>query len=145
VLIFMLMVLFLINIPLSFAPEGDFSPLFIIQEPEDFINSLLPLLFLFSGFLIIALSEQLLLSCIVYELFKNTLFSKLISLILTSLFYSIILLNFEPGRILINTIVAFISLLLYSKNRSILAPSIFLAGYYSLYIVYIYGWDFIKF
>ncbi len=145
ILIFLLMIILIINIPLSFASEGGFSPLYSLQKPEDFVDSLLPLLLLFSGCLIIATSEQLILTCIIYELFKNTLFSKIISLLLTSLFYSIILLQFEPGRILLNFLVAFISLMLYTKRRSILAPSIFLAGYYSAYIVYIYGWGFINF
>jgi len=144
-LVLMLMVLFLINIPLSFSPEGYFSPLFFIKIPEDFIASLIPLILLFFGFLIIALGEQLLLSAIVFELFRNTLFTRLISLILSSLFYSVILLTFQPERILINLIVAFIALRLYLKNRSIISSAIFTASYYSLYITYIFGWEYLKY
>ncbi|WP_353622138.1 CPBP family glutamic-type intramembrane protease [Halocella sp. SP3-1] len=116
-----------------------------MNSPEVFVTSILPLLLLIIASLVIALSEQLILVNIFYKLFSRTLFNKFISIIMSSLLYSFLLLNFDPGRILINFLAASISLFIYSKTESILTSSFFIASYYSIYIIYIFGWNYIGF
>ena len=138
--------LILINLPLSFQTlSSKFDPLYQITNPGHFINSLLPLILIFIPSLIIALSEQLILDNIIYEMF-NLKINSTIAAILASLFYSFFLLTFDPGQILINCFIAAISIYLYIRvNGSLYLPTFFMASYYTIYICYIYGWDFIKF
>ncbi|MDI3546805.1 MAG: hypothetical protein PWR10_457 [Halanaerobiales bacterium] len=138
-------VILLINIPLSFIDKTGFTPLYRINNPEVFINSLIPLALLFLANLLTGFSELFLLTNFVLELFNYTIFNRLISVLLASLFYSVILLHFSPSRILVNFIIALISLFLYLKTDSLIISSFFMAGYYSIYIFYIYGWGFIRF
>lgn len=143
--ILLLSVLFFINIPLSYKTlSKSFLPLYMINKPEDFINSLFPFVLLFISNIIFGITEILLLAKILLELF-NTAFNKYIATIFTGLFYSILLLQFKPSQILINFIIAFISLYIYLKNRSLISSSLLIAGYYTIYILYIYGWNFIRF
>ncbi|QTL99253.1 hypothetical protein GM661_15465 [Iocasia frigidifontis] len=140
-----ILVIIFINIPLTLTMEKAFSPLIKVNSPEVFVTSILPLLLLIIANLVIALSEQLILVNIFYKLFSKTLFNKFISIIMSSLLYSFLLLNFDPGRILINFLAAAISLFIYSKTESILTSSFFIASYYSIYIIYIFGWNYIGF
>lgn len=144
ILLFLLVIVF-INIPASFLTEFEFSPLFKITGPESLVSSLFPFLLIFSACLFISLSEQFILNIVLFELLKFTHLNNFFSLLLSSLLYSIILIELQPGRILLNTLTALISILLYKKRNSIIPASLFTAAYYSLYIVYIYGFDFIRF
>lgn len=144
ILLFILVITF-INIPLNDDFTGDFSPLIRINEIDSFVTSLLPFILLFMASIFISLSEQFILNVIIFELFSYTLFPKFFSFILTSLLYSVILIELRPERILMNTLVAMICLLLYWRRESIIPPTIFMASYYALYITYIYGLDFIRF
>lgn len=147
ILVFTLLitVLILINIPLSFKNlQGVFRPLYQTTNPELFINSLLPFFLLFLANMVLALSEQLILANIVCKLF-SLYFNKFLTLILSSFFYSILLLHFDPLHILINFIIAFIALFLFLKLDSLISSSLFVAAYYSIYITYIYGWSYIRF
>jgi hypothetical protein len=141
----LLFVIILINIPLSFSKHPGFVPLYYIDNPQVFINSLLPFSLFFIANLFIALSELFLLTNFVFNLFKYIISNQTLSLLMSSLIYSVILLHFTPGRILINLLIALITLYLYLKTDSLFISSLFLAGYYSIYIVYIYGWSYIRF
>ncbi len=145
IILLFIMALLLINIPLSYASDINFSPLFKITGPESLIYSLIPYALLLVSCLFISLSEQFILNVVIFELFRNTLFNYFISLVLSALFYSIIITSLTPSRILVNFIAATISILLYSREDSIIPSSLFMAAYYSTYIAYIYGWSFIKF
>ncbi|MFW6034945.1 MAG: hypothetical protein ACOCRZ_01685 [Halothermotrichaceae bacterium] len=146
-LFLLLIVLLLINVPLTFKENlqvASFTPFYRINSPEVFIGSLIPFIITLPFNFIIALSELFVLIILVYELFNYTLFTRFVSAILASLFYSIILYEFNPGMILLNLLMGIISITLYRKYKSLIAPAIFTAGYYSIYIFYIYGWSFIK-
>ncbi|ACL68917.1 CPBP family glutamic-type intramembrane protease [Halothermothrix orenii] len=139
-------VLFLVNIPLSYKSlsGSNFNPLYTFDKPEHFINSIFSVIIIYPGTIIIALSEAFLL----INIFYRTLLGKLKpfpGLIISSFAYSILLLTSGPTQIIIKFIAAFITIFLYRKTRSLITPSIFLAGYYTFYIIYIYGWEFIKF
>lgn len=143
-LLFILVLVF-INIPASFLAGIEFFPLYKITGPESLISSLFPFLLVFTACLFISLSEQFILNIVIFELFRYTHINRLFSLVFSSLIYSIILVELQPGRILLNTLVALISILLYKKKDSIIPASIFTAAYYSIYITYIYGFQFIRF
>lgn len=141
----LILVLVFINIPASFLRDIEFSPLYRITGPEPLISSLIPLLLIFAGCLFISLSEQFILNIVFYELFRYTHFNRFFSLLFSSLLYSIILVEVNPGRIFLNTLAAMISILLYKKRDSIITSSLFIAAYYSIYITYIYGFEYISF
>ncbi|MFW6306309.1 MAG: hypothetical protein ACOC1N_02875 [Bacillota bacterium] len=143
-LLFALTIL-LINTPLSFMENSNFSPLFKIVGPNSFVTSLFPFLLLYIGCYVVGLAEQFLLNIVIFELFNNTIFNFVISLILAGLFYSIIIMNLDPAKILINFIAAIISIIIYNRNKSIIYSTIFTAGYYACFISYIYGWEFLRF
>lgn len=145
IILLFIMVISIINIPVSFMPDKNFHPLFEIHGPDSLVTSLLPFTLLFLACLFISLSEQFILNVIIYELFNYTFFNCFFSLILTSLLYSLIIVELTPARILINTLAALISILIYRKKNSIIPSTLFMAGYYSIYIIYIYGFSFIKF
>ncbi len=145
IVLLFIMSLLLINIPLSYAPDINFSALFKITGPDTLLYSLIPYTLLLISCLFISLSEQFILNVVIFELFNYTLFNYFFSLILSALFYSIIISSLTPSRILVNFIAAIISILLYSREDSIIPSSLFMAAYYSIYITYIYGWEFIKF
>lgn len=139
-------ILIFINIPLSYnSLSTEFLPVYKIKSVENFIKSLLPLIIIFIPGSVIALSEQFILNSIVFEIF-NFKIPSIIAIIFSSLFYSVVILTFSPGKILINFIIAFISIYLYIRsNRSLLLSTLFMATYYTLYISYIYGWKYLFF
>lgn len=145
VFVLLVITLILINIRLSFVDESLIQPLFKITGPRSFMIAMPPFILIFSGSILIAFAEQFILNVIIYELFNNTLFNNLLSTILTALFYSIIILNLEPTRILMSFIAALISLILYKKKNSLIPASLFIAGYYSIMVCFVYGWEFIYF
>ncbi len=141
-----LTILVFINVPLSYnLITSKFNPLYQVKTPDMFVDSLLPLIFIFIPNIIIALSEQVILNNIIFELF-NLKLNTLLAIILSSLFYPVLFLNFNASHILINFIVALISIYLYLKAEgSIIISSLFISGFYSFYIFYIYGWNFLAF
>ncbi|MFW6389733.1 MAG: hypothetical protein ACOCZT_01335 [Halanaerobiales bacterium] len=145
ILFLLVILIIIINMPLSYKNEQAINSLFNVTGPDSLISLLIPFFLIFFASFFISISEQFFINVIIFELFNNTLFNFIISLILTALFYSIILLNFIPSRIFINFIVAIISILIYRKDDSIIGSSIFMAGYYASYISFVYGWDFIMF
>lgn len=145
--IFLLTVIMIfINIPLSYNNlSTSFKPLYKITSINEFVKSLLPMILIFIPVTVIALSEQFLLNNIIFEIF-NYKIPSIISIILSSLFYSIIILSFTPEKILINFIIAFISIYFYLKtDRSLILPTLVMSSYYTFYISYIYGWEFVLF
>ncbi|MFP4661181.1 MAG: hypothetical protein ACLFPF_03235 [Halanaerobiales bacterium] len=141
----LILVLVFLNVPLSYADDIDIHAIYNIVGPESFISSLIPFLLIFFCCIFISLSEQFILNVVIFELFKYTIFNTFISVILTALLYSMIIANLTPSRILINFIAAIISILLYQRKHSIIPSTLFMAGYYSIYIAYVYGWSFIRF
>ncbi len=139
---FWVVLLFFINIPLSFQQlTADFNPLYKITNPEILIYSLFFLLLLFIPVFIISLSEQFMLNSMIFELF-DYVFPTIFAVLLSSFFYSILLLEFKPQFILINLLIGCISIFLYLKSRrSLFMPTIFKTVFYSFYICYVYGWD----
>ncbi|HHU92646.1 MAG TPA: hypothetical protein GXZ20_05865 [Halanaerobiaceae bacterium] len=144
ILLFILVIVF-INMPLSLHPAGKFAGLLKINDLDSFLTSLLPFSLFLLASIFISLSEQFILNVILFDLFNYTLFNKFFSLLLAALLYSVLLLEFRPERILMNTLVALICILLYWRRESIIPPVIFMATYYALYISYVYGLDFIRF
>ncbi len=138
------LVLAFINIPLAENNiSQSFHPVYNIYDTQSFVQSLLPFLMLFPLFFIIALSEQLMLNLFVYEIFKIKL-PKLISRFLSAIFFSFLIYRLQPDKIIIFFSFALISILLYERTeKSILAPAFFGAGFYLIYTLYIYGWNFI--
>ncbi len=146
ILLFFFLLIIFVNIPLSYESlSNKFSPLIMIKSPSDLVRSFFPLSFVFLIMYIIALAEMFILNKIVFELF-NYLLTSYLAVVLSSLFYSILLLQFEPTGILINFITGLITLYLYIKTeKSIMVSSLFLAGFYSCAIIYIYGWNYMFF
>ncbi|MFW6237647.1 MAG: type II CAAX prenyl endopeptidase Rce1 family protein [Halanaerobiales bacterium] len=134
----------LINIPLSFnALSPDFQPLYRLESPEIFINSLFPLTLLFFSNIIVAGSEQLILNTLLFSCLKSRI-SVFLATAVSSLIYALLVPSREVTAILLRFMVGIISIYLYRKAKaSIITPTLFQSGFYSLYIVYIYGWTII--
>jgi len=138
------LVILLINFPLSTDNISRiFKPLYKVLTMETFVRSTLPLILVFPIFFIIAFSEQLMLNLFVYEVFNYKL-PKLVSKLMSALFFSFLIYHLSPDKIIIYFIFALISVTLYAlAEKSILVPSFFGAGFYLIYTFYIYGWNFI--
>ncbi len=143
-IILLSLVIFLINLPMSTRNLSNvFAPIYKVFSMETFVRSILPLLLVFPIFFIIALSEQLMLNLFVYEIFNYKL-PKIISKLFAGLFFSFLIYQLSPDKIIIYFIFALISITLYERaDKSILVPSFFGAGFYIIYTFYIYGWNFI--
>ena len=144
IFILFLFILVFINLPLSYHDLSDvFNPLYEINDFQLLISSFGTLAFLIVPAFIISFSEQFMLNNIIYKLFRLKL-PHLLSLFLSSLFYSVLMLEFQPQHILINLILAIISIYLFIKSsESLLLPVLFATAFYSFYICYIFGWEFI--
>lgn len=138
------LVLIFVNIPLSLNNfSRSFEPLYQVTQVPVFVQSIFPILIMFPLFFIIALSEQFMLNLFVYEIFKSRI-PKFISKILSALFFSFLVYQLQPDKIIIYFVFALISTILYERaDKSILAPSFFGAGFYLIFSFYIYGWTFI--
>ncbi len=138
--------LIFINLPLSqHNLNSTFNPLYFIQNTNTLISSLLIIGLLIIPNLIIALSELFILNNIIFELF-NFKIGTIPAFIFSGLFYSFFTLTFIPEQILINFFVAVICIFLYIKTGgSLYLPTIFMAFYNSVFICYIYGFDFLQF
>jgi membrane protease YdiL (CAAX protease family) len=142
-LIFLSLGIILININfIGLHPTG-FFPVKLSDRLLARLFSEIPLIcaILFASFFT-ACVEQFLFNKIIFSIF-NLYLPKLLAAILTALFGSIIFLEFNPAFMLIIFLVVLISNYLYLiNNNNLLAPTIFYSIYLTLYIVFIYGFDF---
>jgi membrane protease YdiL (CAAX protease family) len=144
IILLLALVLLFVNIPLSLNDfSSNFKPLYKVTQIQVFVQSIIPILILFPLFFIIALSEQLMLNLFVYEIFKSRV-PKFISKLFSALFFSFLIYQLQPDKIIIYFFFALISVILYERaDKSILVPSFFGAGFYLIFAFYIYGWTFI--
>lgn len=143
-IILLALALIFVNVPLSLNDfSSNFNPLYKVKQIQIFVHSIFPIFILFPLFFIIALSEQFMLNLFVYEIFKSRI-PKFISKIFSALFFSFLIYQLQPDKIIIYFFFALISVILYERaDQSILVPSFFGAGFYLIFSFYIYGWAFI--
>jgi len=135
-----------ILINLNYRPEvtSSFFPLQLGENIFSVIYSDLPLLLLIFIILIFTASvEQFLFNKVIFSLFDLYLPS-IMAVILSALFASILFLEFNPAFILIIFISVVISNYLYIiSDYTLFTPIIFYSYFLTLYIVFIYGFDFV--
>lgn len=135
----------LININAAEINTGNFKPLYIINDFTVIIRALPVLAAIFFAAFFQAAALQFLFNKIIFSLLDLYLPS-IIASIFTALFAAVILLQFEPGFILIIFIVVIISNYLYCQSEyNILGATIFYASFLTLYISFIYGFNFLLF
>lgn len=134
----------LINLNYQPGTNSSFFPLQLGENTFRMIYSDLPLLIMtFTILLFTASVEQFLFNKVIFSLFDLYLPSFL-SVIFSGLFASILFLKFTPAFILIIFISVVISNYLYlSSDYNLFTPIIFYSYFLTLYIVFIYGFDFI--
>lgn len=135
----------LININYNPAADGSFFPLKLKPDIIMSIYSDLPLLaVIFIALLFTAAVEQFLFNKVVFSLFE-LYFPTPAASILTALFVPVLFLEFNPAFILITFISVIISNYLYIISDYNLFNSIIFYSYFlTLYIAFIYGFDFIS-
>lgn len=135
-----------ILINLNYRPEvkSSFFPLQLGENIFKVIYSDLPLLVMIFMILIFTASvEQFLFNKVVFSLFDLYLPSFL-AVILSALFASVLFLEFNPAFIIIIFISVIISNYLYIiSDYNLFTPIIFYSYFLTLYIVFIYGFDFV--
>ncbi|MFW5984920.1 MAG: type II CAAX prenyl endopeptidase Rce1 family protein [Halanaerobiaceae bacterium] len=146
IIIFLVLLLVFVNIPLSYQQNVDnFTPLYEANKLENFRTSLGGLLIIFFPTLLISFSEQFMLNNIIFELFNYRLPS-ILALLFSSLFFSLLFLNLQPARILLNFLLGVTSIYLYIKAEgSLILPTLFATAFYSFYVCYVFGWPFLQF
>lgn len=134
----------LFNFNYSNATKSSFFPINLTENFLKIIYSNLPLIvIIFLTLIFTASVEQFLINKITFSLFDLYLPS-FIAIILNSLFASILLLEFESAFILINFFALLISNYLYLISDYTLFNSIIFYSYFlTIYIVFIYGFQFI--
>lgn len=135
-------VVLFINMPLSlnnFSSE-EYNPLYKIQNPAIFINSLFPYLLFFSANIIIVLAEIFILENIL-KIYLAKFLGEKIAIFLSAIFYPL-LINITSLLLIIQYILlAFIYFILIKKNKNIIYAVFIGAAFYTLMIIYIYGWN----
>lgn len=135
-----------ILINLNYRPEvkSSFFPLQLGENIFRVIYSDLPLLLMIFIILIFTASvEQFLFNKVIFSLFDLYLPSFL-AVIFSALFASVLFLEFNPAFIIIIFISVVISNYLYIiSDYNLFTPIIFYSYFLTLYIVFIYGFDFI--
>lgn len=134
----------LINFSSKTTSVKSFFPLILKENFLKVIYSDLPLIILiFLLLLFTAAVEQFLFNKIIFSLF-DLYFPRFFAVILTALFAPILVLEFNPGLIAIIFLAVIISNYLYIlDNYNLITPIIFYSYFLTLYIVFIYGFDFI--
>jgi len=135
-------VIVLINMPLSLNDfsSKDYNPLYKIESPAVFINSLFPYLLFFSANIIIVLAEIFVLENILKNYLSKFLGEK-IAIFLSAICYPL-LINISSLLLIIQYILlAFIYFILIKKNKNIFYAVFIGASFYTLMILYIYGWN----
>ncbi|MFP4371832.1 MAG: hypothetical protein ACOCUG_01990 [Halanaerobium sp.] len=144
--VFMLLTAGVILINLNYQPEvkSSFFPLQLGENVFRVIYSNLPLLIMvFIILLFTAGVEQFLFNKVIFSLFNLYLPSSL-SVIFSGLFASLLFLEFNPAFNLIIFASVVISNYLYIiSDYNLFTPIIFYSYFLTLYIVFIYGFDFI--
>ncbi len=135
-----------ILINLNYRPQvrSSFFPLQLGENIFRVIYSDLPLLLMIFTILIFTASvEQFLFNKVIFSLFDLYLPSFL-AVILSALFASVLFLEFNPAFILIIFTSVLISNYLYIiSDYNLFTPIIFYSYFLTLYIVFIYGFDFV--
>lgn len=135
-----------ILINLNYRPEvkSSFFPLQLGENIFRVIYSDLPLLLMIFIILIFTASvEQFLFNKVIFSLFDLYLPSFL-AVIFSALFASVLFLEFNPAFIIIIFISVVISNYLYIiSDYNLFTPIIFYSYFLTLYIVFIYGFDFV--
>lgn len=135
-----------ILINLNYRPEvkSSFFPLQLESNFLKIIYSDLPLLIMIFIILLFTASiEQFLFNKVVFSLF-DLYFPKFIAVIFSGLFASVLFLEFNPAYISIIFISVIISNYLYIiSDYNLFTPIIFYSYFLTLYIVFIYGFDFV--
>ena len=135
-----------ILINLNYRPQvkSSFFPLQLGENIFRIIYSDLPLLIMIFIILIFTASvKQFLFNKVVFSLFALYL-PTFLAVILSALFASILFLEFNPAFILIIFISVVISNYLYIiSDYNLFAPIIFYSYFLTLYIVFLYGFDFV--
>lgn len=145
IIIFMLLTAGVLLMNINYIqPKGNgFFPLKLGQNPLALIYSDLPLLvIIFSALLFTASVEQFLFNKVIFSLF-NLYLPSFLAVILSALFASVLFLEFNPAFILIIFISVLLSNYLYIiSDYNLFTPIIFYSYFLTLYIVFIYGFDF---
>lgn len=134
----------LINLNYQPTAAGSFFPLSLSQNIFAVIYNDLPLLVLtFISLLFIAAVEQFLFNKVVFALFDLYL-PTAAAVIFSALFVPVLFLEFNSAAILIIFISVLISNFLYIlSDYNLLTPILFYSYFLTLYIAFIYGFDFI--
>ncbi|RAK07756.1 hypothetical protein C8C77_11134 [Halanaerobium saccharolyticum] len=144
--IFLLLTVGVILINLNYKPqiESSFFPLQLGENIFRVIYSDLPLVVMIFIILIFTASvEQFLFNKIIFSLFDLYL-PGFLAVIFSGLFASVLFLEFNPAFILIIFISVVISNYLYIiSGHNLFTPIIFYSYFLTLYIVFIYGFDFV--
>jgi membrane protease YdiL (CAAX protease family) len=144
--IFTLLTVGVILINLNYRPEveSSFFPLQLGENIFRVIYSDLPLLVMvFTILLFTASVEQFLFNKIIFSLF-NLYLPVFLAVIFSGLFASVLFLEFNPAFILIIFISVVISNYLYIiSDHNLFTPIIFYSYFLTLYIVFIYGFNFV--
>jgi len=145
-IIFLLLTAGVILINLNYRPEvkSSFFPLQLGENIFKIIYSDLPLLIMvFLILLFTASVEQFLFNKIIFSLF-NLYLPTFLAVIFSGLFAAVLFLEFNPAFILIIFISVVISNYLYiCSDHNLFTPIIFYSYFLTLYIVFIYGFDFV--
>ena len=144
--IFLILTAGVILINLNYKPEveSSFFPLHLGENIFKVIYSDLPLLVMvFIILLFTASVEQFLFNKVIFSIF-NLYLPGFIAVILSALFASFLFLEFNPAFILIIFISVVISNYLYIiSDYNLFTPIIFYSYFLTLYIVFIYGFNFV--
>ena len=145
-IVFLLLTAGIILINLNYQPEvkSSFFPLQLGENIFKLIYSDLPLLIMvFLILLFTASVEQFLFNKIIFSLF-NLYLPTFLAVIFSGLFAAVLFLEFNPAFILIIFISVVISNYLYiCSDHNLFTPIIFYSYFLTLYIVFIYGFDFV--
>ncbi|MFW5737071.1 MAG: hypothetical protein ACOCXB_06980 [Halanaerobium sp.] len=145
-IIFIFLTAGVILINLNYQPEvkSSFFPLQLGENIFKILYSDLPLLIMIFIILLFTASvEQFLFNKIIFSIF-NLYLPGFLAIIFSGLFASILFLEFNPAFILIIFISVVISNYLYiSSDYNLFTPIIFYSYFLTLYIVFIYGFDFV--
>lgn len=132
----------LINMPLSLNDfsSSNFDPLYKIDSPTNFINSLFPFLIFFIANIIVVLGEIFILENI-FKMYLSKFLGEKIAILFAAILYAL-LLNMSSILFIIQyTLLAFIYFILIKKNKNIIYASFVGSAFYTLIIIYIYGWN----
>lgn len=136
------LIVLLINMPLSLNDfsSKNFNPLYNIETPAIFINSLFPYLLFFIANIIVVLGEIFILENI-FKIYLSKFFGEKIAILFSAIIYPF-LVNINSLLLIIQyMILAFIYFILIKKNKNIIYATFLGSSFYTLITLYIYGWN----